>query len=67
MKEYRIRAEFTENLPPRTYRRRIYTDRREAEQDLEAAREYYSGAPYENHNPKVFIECREVTQWQSIR
>lgn len=65
LKEYHIKATFSD-MPERTYKRRLYHSLEEAEADLINAIEYYSGAFYQKHNPQIFIESREVTQWKKV-
>ncbi len=64
MKEYRIKAEFSDVHAPRTYRRKVFTDRHEAEMALVEAKRYYEAEPFSKYNPQVFIECRSVTEWE---
>ena len=61
MTEYRIMAYFTEVYGPRSYKKKIVTDKEEAEKLLIEAKEYYSSYKYLD---KVVIESREVTNWK---
>ncbi len=61
MKEYRIMAYFTDVYAPRSYKRKIVTNKDEAEKLFQEAKEYYSTYKYLD---KVVIESREVTEWR---
>lgn len=61
MKEYRIMAYFTKVYPPRSYKRKIFNNKEDAEKILEKAKKYY--ATY-NYLDKVVIETREVSDWK---
>lgn len=63
-KEYRIRAYFTDTYPPRSYKRKIFHSREEAEAMYPEAREYYSGHPYTGRLLKVVIESRPIVGWE---
>ena len=62
MKEYRVRAYFTDSsmYPSRTYKRKIYMTLPDALNALNKAKVYYSSYKYID---KVVIESREVTNW----
>ena len=67
MKEFRIRAYFSDNAPPhsnqpRSYKRKIYASQEEAEAALKEAREYYSRYKYIK---EVVIEERNVSRWKT--
>ena len=66
MKEFRIMAYFSNNAPahsyqPRSFKRKIYTCREEADEALKEAREYYSKYRYIDC---VRIEQRNVSEWE---
>ena len=66
MKEFRIMAYFTEEAPahsyqPRSFKRKIYNNREDAEEALKEAREYYSRYRYID---RVLIEQRNVSEWE---
>lgn len=61
MKEYRIMAYFTKVYPPRSYKRKIFYDKAEAEKFWHEAIEYYSNYKYLD---RVVIENRSVTDWK---
>lgn len=66
MKEYRIMAYFSDDAPPhsykpRSYKKKIYTTREEAEEALKEAKEYYSKYRYIEC---VLIEQRNISKWK---
>ena len=67
MKEYRIMAYFTDIYSPRSYKRKIYKTREEAEKDFPEAEEYYhmlaSRMRAKGADVKVVIEERQTTEW----
>ena len=63
-KEYRIQAYFTDTYPPRSYKRKIFHSKEEAEAVYPEAKEYYSGYPYAGRLLKVVIESRPVVEWK---
>lgn len=67
MKEYRIMAYFTDIYPPRSFKRKVYKTREEAEKDFPEADEYYhmltSRMRTKEADVKVVIEERRVTDW----
>ena len=64
MKEYRVMAYFKESAPlgygPRSYKRKVVTDLKEAEKLLKEARRYYRKYKYLEI---VRIESRSVSEW----
>ena len=62
-KEYRIQAYFTDTYPSRSYKRKIFHSKEEAEAVYPEAKEYYSGHPYTGRLLKVVIESRPIMEW----
>lgn len=63
MKEYRIMAYFTAVYSPRSYKRKVFAVKEEAEKLLLEALDYYSSYKYLD---RVVIESRNVTNWEEI-
>ena len=63
-REYRIRAYFTDTYPPRSYKRKLFHSKEEAEAMYPEAKEYYSEYPYTGRLLKVVIESRPVVEWE---
>lgn len=66
MKEYRVRASFTEVYSTRVYKNKRTMDKEEALQLLKDATEYYSYLPYIRYSPRVVLEEREVSEWTEV-
>lgn len=66
MKEYRVRAFFTDVYSTRVYKNKRTMDKEEALQLLKDATEYYSYDPYKRHSPRVILEEREVSEWTEV-
>lgn len=64
VKEYRIMAYFSEIYLPRSYKRKLFHTRKEAEAMYPEAKAYYSGASYARYLDRVVIESRLVTGWK---
>lgn len=64
MKEYRIMAYFKKVYDPRSYKRKMFGSREEAENMLPEAIRYYSGYKYYDLMERVVIESREVGDWK---
>lgn len=63
MKEYRVKAHFTDVYGPRVYKNKRTMDKVEAIQLFKDAKEYYSMLPYAKYTDKVVLEEREVSEW----
>lgn len=64
MKEYRIRAYFTEVYRPRSYKGKVFTSLEDAEKYYSEAKDYYSGSQYIDRLEKLVIEQRKVGRWK---
>ncbi len=66
MKEYRIMAYFkTDVYGPRSFGRKIFRTREDAERSYPEAEEYYHNHTYNRHIERVVIESREVGEWKN--
>ena len=66
MKEYRVKAHFTDVYGPRVYKNKRTMNKEEALKLLEDATEYYSYLPYIRYSPRVVLEEREVSEWTEV-
>lgn len=64
IREYRVMAYFSKVYAPRSYKRKVTTDLKEAKRLFEEAKDYYYGY---NYLTKIVIESRVISEWEAQR